>query len=357
MVSSDSACISDTVPLVHLLEHTLRGIMDRALEAEQRQEEEDFLASQGPLYPDSVPSVPPITQEEDEEEEEEDCVSMEVEPGTQHQQQQSFRDDVQSQQTSGLVRGWEEVAGDHVILSDPEDSGPNASANLRCMASLILQSLRKDPRVLRIKERDHYWLATLLDPRYKGKVADLILPSQREQRMRHLREALQKGLCNAFPETGRLQTPGPGRRVAEASVSGRRSGGEGGRLTDAFRQFFSPQPQGMIGSSNHRQRLIYMVQEYLGARSDLDTFPTENPLAYWVLRMDHWPELAQYAIELLACPASSVLSERTFSAAGGFVTDHRVRLSTASVDRLTFIKMNQSWITTSYQAPEADITE
>lgn len=358
MVSSDSACISDTVPLVHLLEHTLRGIMDRALEAEQRQEEEDFLSSQGPLYPDSVPACPPITQEEDEEEEEEeeeeDCVSMEVEPGTQHQQQ-SLRD--QSQETHGLVRGWEEVAADHVVLSDPEDSGPNASANLRCMASLILQSLRKDPRIRGIKEKDQYWLATLLDPRYKGKVADLILPSQREQRMKHLREALQKGLCNAFPETGRLQTPVSGQRVAEASVSQRRSGGEGGRLTDAFRQFFGPQPQGMIGSSNHRQRLFYMVQEYLGARSDLDTFPTENPLGYWVLRMDHWPELAQYAIELLACPASSVLSERTFSAAGGVVTDHRVRLSTDSVDRLTFIKMNESWITTSYQAPDADVTE
>jgi hypothetical protein len=225
------------------------------------------------------------------------------------------------------------------------------------MASLILQSLRKDPRIRGIKEKDQYWLATLLDPRYKGKVADLILPSQREQRMKHLREALQKGLCNAFPETGRLQTPVSGQRVAEASVSQRRSGGEGGRLTDAFRQFFGPQPQGMIGSSNHRQRLFYMVQEYLGARSDLDTFPTENPLGYWVLRMDHWPELAQYAIELLACPASSVLSERTFSAAGGVVTDHRVRLSTDSVDRLTFIKMNQSWITTSYQAPDADVTE
>ena len=99
--------------------------------------------------------------------------------------------------------------------------------------------------------------------------------------MKRLREALQKGLCNAFPEPGGLPNPGPGhRRVAEASVSHKMSGGEGGRLTDAFRQFFSPQPQGMTGSSNHRQRLVYMVREYLGARSDLDTFPTENPLAY-----------------------------------------------------------------------------
>ena len=56
MVSSDSACISKTVSLIHMLEHTLHGIMDRALEAEQREEEEDFLTSQGPLYPDSGPA-------------------------------------------------------------------------------------------------------------------------------------------------------------------------------------------------------------------------------------------------------------------------------------------------------------
>ena len=66
MVSSDCACIS----LIHMLEHMLHGIMDRALEAEQREEEKDFLTSQGPLYPDSGPACPPNTEEE---EEEEDC--------------------------------------------------------------------------------------------------------------------------------------------------------------------------------------------------------------------------------------------------------------------------------------------
>ena len=87
------------------------------------------------------------------------------------------------------------------------------------MASLILQSLRKDTRIRAIKERDHYWLATLHDPRYKSEVADLIFPAQSEQRMKHLQEALQEGLCNVFPETGRLQNPGPGQRVSEASVN------------------------------------------------------------------------------------------------------------------------------------------
>ena len=64
MVSRDSACISDTIPVVFLLEQTLRGIMDRALEAEQQEEEEDFLSSQGPLYPDTIIPMSQNTQEE-----------------------------------------------------------------------------------------------------------------------------------------------------------------------------------------------------------------------------------------------------------------------------------------------------
>uniref|UniRef100_A0A8C5WJ07 OTU domain-containing protein n=1 Tax=Leptobrachium leishanense TaxID=445787 RepID=A0A8C5WJ07_9ANUR len=57
MVSRDSACISDTIHLVFLLECTLWGIIDVALEAEQREEEEDFPSSQGPsLYANSIPT-------------------------------------------------------------------------------------------------------------------------------------------------------------------------------------------------------------------------------------------------------------------------------------------------------------
>uniref|UniRef100_A0A8C5P6E1 BED-type domain-containing protein n=1 Tax=Leptobrachium leishanense TaxID=445787 RepID=A0A8C5P6E1_9ANUR len=197
MVSRDSACISDTIPFVFLLEHTLRGIIDVALEAEQREEEEAFPSCQGPsLSADSIPAA----------------------------------DD-------------------------------------------------------------------------------------------------------------------------------QRNSGEGqGRLTDAFFNFFSPRRPGTSNVGTHCQRLHHMVQDYLGARADLDTFPADDPLAYWVLRLDHWPELSQYAMQLLGCPSSTVLSEKKFSAAGGFVTDKRVRLPTDSVGRLTFIKMNQSWIS-SYQSPDAEVME
>uniref|UniRef100_A0A8C5MB93 BED-type domain-containing protein n=1 Tax=Leptobrachium leishanense TaxID=445787 RepID=A0A8C5MB93_9ANUR len=347
MVSRDSACISDTIPLVFLLEHTLQGIIDVALQAEQREEEEAFPSSEGPsLSADSIPAGPPqIRQEEDEEY----LSSGGIEGGD------SSREGFVCPETQGLVRGWEEEVHDGVILLiDQEDSEANATSNLRCMGSLIMQSLLKDPRIRAIKERDHYWLATLLDPRYKGKIAELILPAQREHRMKKLEDALKRHLCNTFPGTGRL--PSDDTRASEA-VDDQRNSGEGrGRLTDAFLIFFSPHCPGTSNVGTHCQRLHHMVQDYLGARADLDTFPEDNPLVYWVLRLDHWPEFSQYAMQLLGCPSSSVLSERTFSAAGGFVTDKRVRLSTDSVDRLTFIKMNQSWIS-SYQSPDADVTE
>ena len=75
-------------------------------------------------------------------------------------------------------------------------------------------------------------------------------------------------MCNIFPDPGRLPFPGAGHRVPEASFGQRESGGEGDRLTDAFKHVFPPQHPGLRGSSNHRQRLHYMVQEYLGNLSN-----------------------------------------------------------------------------------------
>ncbi|PIO22405.1 hypothetical protein AB205_0174330 [Aquarana catesbeiana] len=91
MVTRDNACISDTIPVVFLLEQTLHSLMDRAIKAEQQEEGEDFLSSQGSLYTDTILSMPQNTQEE-KEEKEEDYGSFGAE------------EDIQS---LGVVRGWE----------------------------------------------------------------------------------------------------------------------------------------------------------------------------------------------------------------------------------------------------------
>ncbi|XP_068129438.1 zinc finger BED domain-containing protein 4-like [Hyperolius riggenbachi] len=117
------------------------------------------------------------------------------------------------------------------------------------------------------------------------------------------------------------------------------------------------QPSGEVhaatafGSQSQNQRLTRMVADYMGSYSGLDSDTTVDPFDYWVQHLEIWSELAQYALEVLACPPSSVLSERCFSAAGGVVTEKRSRLSTQSVDRLTFLKINQAWVVGEFLAP------
>ena len=67
----------------------------------------------------------------------------------------------------------------------------------------------------------------------------------------------------------------------------------------------------------------------------------EDPLDYWAAKLDLWPQLAEFALEKLSCPARSVASEQVFSAMMAIVTPRRTRLSTQNVERLTFFKMNQ----------------
>lgn len=55
MASYDNAGISVTISVVFLLEQTLHGLIDGALEIQQQEEDNDFLLSQGLLYGDTSP--------------------------------------------------------------------------------------------------------------------------------------------------------------------------------------------------------------------------------------------------------------------------------------------------------------
>lgn len=60
------------------------------------------------------------------------------------------------------------------------------------------------------------------------------------------------------------------------------------------------------------------------SRANVDSLPMDNPLDFWVIRMDHWPEPTQYTIELFGSPAASMFSEHTFSVVGVFVSEKKV---------------------------------
>lgn len=65
-----------------------------------------------------------------------------------------------------------------------------------------------------------------------------------------------------------------------------------------------------------------------------------NPLLYWKSHKDTHPLLITVALQYLTCPASTVASERLFSAAGNILTESRNRLSPDKLDQLLFLHNN-----------------
>ncbi|XP_065197184.1 zinc finger BED domain-containing protein 4-like [Sycon ciliatum] len=89
--------------------------------------------------------------------------------------------------------------------------------------------------------------------------------------------------------------------------------------------------------------------------------PATNPLKWWCVNEDRLPHLAKVAKAILCVPATSVPSERVFSAAGHIVSKRRAGLSEESVDALIFLQQNKSLkVHTSHAVPpefRAPVTE
>ncbi|XP_040190707.1 zinc finger BED domain-containing protein 4-like [Rana temporaria] len=68
--------------------------------------------------------------------------------------------------------------------------------------------------------------------------------------------------------------------------------------------------------------------------------PTVNPLEFWDDKRDIWPALSQVAQELLSCPPTSVQSERVFSVTGNILCPQRSQLAPQLMEKLAFLKVN-----------------
>lgn len=65
-----------------------------------------------------------------------------------------------------------------------------------------------------------------------------------------------------------------------------------------------------------------------------------NPLEWWKVHQSNYPFLSRMAKYYLGIPATSVPSERVFSAAGEIVCAQRASLSGDNIDMLIFLKSN-----------------
>ena len=69
---------------------------------------------------------------------------------------------------------------------------------------------------------------------------------------------------------------------------------------------------------------------------------TDCPLAWWKINSSTYPRLSQVAKRFLSAPSTSVPSERLFSSAGDLYSDTRNRLAPERAEMLLFIKKNIS---------------
>ena len=67
-----------------------------------------------------------------------------------------------------------------------------------------------------------------------------------------------------------------------------------------------------------------------------------TPLDYWQRHGCDWPLLQHTAVQLFTLCISSAVSERNFSTFGFISAKHCTRLSTATLDKLVYIKTNAS---------------
>lgn len=351
MVSRTEGTISDLIPFAFFLERAVRRVTDEAVDQRDEELEAHDFWSESP----ERTQAPAATQGEvpEVESEEEGGFVEEEEEDQQEQASQGASGDLLG--TPGLVRGWGEETVDDAVLDNEEAEMDSSASNLVRMGSFMLSCLLKDPRIKRLKEKDLYWVATLLDPRYKHKVSEMLPTYHKSEKMRHLQTSLQNMLYNAFKGdvTSGTHQHSRGRGASNPATSTpARTKPFGQSVTSDMQMFFCPRQRHNPSGSTLKERLDRQVADYLALTADIDTLRSDEPLDYWVRRLDLWPELSQFAMNLLSCPASSVLSERTFSAAGGIVTEKRTRLGHKSVDYLTFIKMNEGWISEGYCTPE-----
>ncbi|XP_051574115.1 E3 SUMO-protein ligase ZBED1 isoform X1 [Myxocyprinus asiaticus] len=92
---------------------------------------------------------------------------------------------------------------------------------------------------------------------------------------------------------------------------------------------------------SNKPALPHQVKEEVTSYMAIDCIPLDsNPLAWWKSNKSVYPNLAVLAKRYLAVPATSVHSERLFSAEGDVVNANRSALLSDDVDVLIFLKKN-----------------
>ncbi|XP_030051727.1 zinc finger BED domain-containing protein 6 isoform X1 [Microcaecilia unicolor] len=282
-----------------------------------------------------------------------------------------------SADNASLSQVLPEVRYLHIFLKQIHDQFESAGDGAAfVLAENLAQRLSTDCRINEMFHREEYILATLLDPRFKGKI-EAVLPDDSD--IDHWKQVLVKkvkeimlldcpspSLSSSSSNFGR---PAPGTQaikepyfeaesiqatekphemdtgVVDASGVWRKASMAPPLIQKEKTLIEHLESVGLLASkgsgaslSTESHSACVMVEKYLHDNKTIGA--REDPLMYWEKKRWLWPALAKLGVFYLTCPPSSGFSERLFNASEGLVYGQKTPIDSESVERIIFLKAN-----------------
>ncbi|XP_013360047.1 PREDICTED: ZBED6 C-terminal-like protein [Chinchilla lanigera] len=237
-----------------------------------------------------------------------------------------------------------------------EQSVGDVGTALRLAEGLALQ-LSTDRQLNELFHREEFVLATLLDPRFKGKI-EAILPEGAD--IDHWKQVLVYKVKEIMV-TEYLPTSGARRKGVHTSTT-RRARAERKGQRESLRRQSDPGPVLLVqrekslleqlesvgllvsqssgaslSTENHLASVI--VRRYL--RDNEIIGAQEDPLSYWERKRGAWPALAQLATIYLSCPPTRAFSESVLASLDSpTIVEQKPPLKVEAIEHLLFLKTN-----------------
>ena len=203
----------------------------------------------------------------------------------------------------------------------------NNDSGVQTMKGELLKSLKS--RFAGIEEKKELALATLLDPRFKDKFfsGNIIKATVKEMLVEEMNSSVDMASETAAEEPGPSQ---PKRTCPLKSAV----------LLDVISEIITD-------STGDTPATTSEVEKFLS--EPLLDYKTGNPYTWWGQNKKRFPMLATLAQHYLCPPATSVPSERLFSAAGNLHDDKRNRILPTLTEDLLFIQNNFCLVGSQYK--------
>lgn len=216
------------------------------------------------------------------------------------------------------------------ILCSLQEGTSSEDSGVTRMKKEMLSSLKS--RYSDMESNKCYAIATLLDPRFKLKVFST---SSSKALAKQMLIAECEELASSASASDLTETSPKRPRVSE-------------NKDDSLLWSYCDQlmdKQDVEEDCDATQDVSTIVDRYLEEKVEPRNC---NPLLYWKSHKDTHPLLITVALQYLTCPASTVASERLFSAAGNILTESRNRLSPDKLDQLLFLHNNLKLVNYDY---------